>query len=64
MTAVEQTGKGGGNEEQIKTLQAQLVQAFLKGDTSFIDRYYADDITIIHGDGKLSQRLRITRSRV
>src|SRR5712692_4685768 len=49
-------GQGGNVEEQIKALQAQLVQALLKGDTSFFEKYYADDVTIIHGDGKLSTK--------
>lgn len=54
MTAAEQTGQGGGNaEEQVKALQAQLVQAYLKSDTSFFEKYFAGDATIIHGDGKL-----------
>ena len=54
MTAVEQAGKGGGNvEEQIKVLQGQVVQAQLKGDTSFFEKHYAVDATIIHSDGKL-----------
>jgi len=54
MTPVEQTGKGGGNaEEQVKALIDQAVQAYLKGDTSFFEKYDADDITIIHSAGKL-----------
>jgi ketosteroid isomerase-like protein len=54
MTTAEQIEKGSGNvEEQIKTLQAQLVQTLLKGDTSFFEEYFADEATIIHGDGKL-----------
>jgi uncharacterized protein (TIGR02246 family) len=54
MTAVEQTGKGGGNvEQQIKTLSDQLVQALLKGDTGFFEKYYADDAVIVRGAGKV-----------
>jgi ketosteroid isomerase-like protein len=57
VTAVEQTYKGGGNaEEQIKALTTQLVQAELKGDTSFLEKYYADDCWITHGDGKLTTK--------
>ncbi len=58
MSAVEQTGEGkGGNvEEQIKTLQAQFTQAFLRSDTTFLEKYFADDYTAIHGDGKLSTK--------
>jgi len=49
-----QGAKGGGNvEEQIKALQAHLMQAQLEGDTSFFEKHYADDATIIHGIGKL-----------
>jgi len=39
------------DEEQIKNLEKQQVQAQMKGDTSFIDKYYADDCWIIHSDG-------------
>jgi len=51
----EKTGKakGGNVEEQIKTLQAEIVQASLKGDTSAFEKFYADDATIIHSDGTL-----------
>lgn len=48
--------QGGNAEEQIKTLQTQLVQADLKGDTSFFEKYFAGDCTVIHGDGKLSTK--------
>src|SRR5712691_8584558 len=53
MTAAEQTGKssGGNVEQQINTLTDQVVQALLKGDTSFFEEYYADDAMIIHGRG-------------
>jgi uncharacterized protein (TIGR02246 family) len=44
--------QGGNIEEQIKTLQTQLVQAVQKGDTSIFEKYYARDCYIIHGDGK------------
>jgi ketosteroid isomerase-like protein len=50
MTAAEQTGKGV--EQQISALSDQMVQAQLKADTSFFEKYYADDATIIHGNGK------------
>ena len=59
MTAVEQTGKGGESvEQQIKTLMDKTVQAQLKGDTSFYEKYYADEAMMIHGIGKLSTRLK------
>jgi ketosteroid isomerase-like protein len=59
MTAAEQTGKGGkgGNvEQQIRVLSDQAVQASLKGDASFYEKYLADDATIIHSDDKLSSK--------
>ena len=43
-------------EESIKALQAQIVPAFLKGDPSFIEKYYADDAWVIHGDGKMTTK--------
>ncbi len=48
--------KGGNVEEEVESLQSQLVQALLKADTSFLEKYYADDITIVHSDGKLSTK--------
>jgi len=53
-----ETGKAKGRnaEEQIKTLTDQVVQAFLKGDTDFFEKNYADDALIIHADGKLSTK--------
>jgi hypothetical protein len=49
---------GGGVEQQVKALTEQVVQAAAKGDTSFLERYYADDILIIHGDGKTTTKAR------
>lgn len=40
-------------EAQVEALQAQLVQAFLKADGAFFEKYFADDATFIHSDGKL-----------
>ncbi len=48
--------QGGNVEEQVKTLQAQFTQAFLRSDTAFLEKYFADDYTAIHGDGKLSTK--------
>jgi len=48
--------KGENVEDQIKMLEAQLVQAVQKGDTSFFEKYYARDCYIIHGDGKLTTK--------
>jgi len=42
-------GQGGPVEQQIKTLMDETVQALLKGDTSFFEKYYADDAMIIRG---------------
>jgi uncharacterized protein (TIGR02246 family) len=54
----EKTGKAeaGSAEEQIKALTAELVQAILKGDTSFYQKYYADDAVSIHGPGTVSTK--------
>jgi ketosteroid isomerase-like protein len=54
----EKTGKAKTRtaEEQIKALQAETVQADLKANTDFLERYYTDDILIIHGIGTASTR--------
>ncbi len=46
-------GKGSDVEQQISALSDQEIQAQLKGDTGFYEKYYADDATIVHGNGKL-----------
>jgi ketosteroid isomerase-like protein len=46
-------GQGGDVDQQISALSDQMIQANLKGDTSFYEKYYADDATIVHGNGKL-----------
>jgi ketosteroid isomerase-like protein len=43
--------KAGSAEEQVKALQARAIEALLKADTSFFQKYFADDIVIIHGTG-------------
>ena len=48
--------QGGNVEEEIKTLQTQLVLAVQKGDTSVFEKYYTRDCYIIHGDGKLTTK--------
>ncbi|MBZ5647466.1 MAG: nuclear transport factor 2 family protein [Acidobacteriia bacterium] len=57
-TAIAQTTQAavGNAQQEIKTLQGQLVQAILKSDTSFLEKYYADDYIAIHGDGKLTTK--------
>ena len=43
-------------EEQVKKLSDQVTAAELKGDTGFMEKYFADDYTAIHNDGKLSTK--------
>jgi len=45
--------QGGNVEQQISALSEEMIQANLKGDTNFYQKYYADDATIVHGNGKL-----------
>jgi uncharacterized protein (TIGR02246 family) len=40
-------------EQQISALSDQMIQANLKGDEGFYQKHYADDATIVHGNGKL-----------
>ena len=47
-------GKVGGNaEQQIKALHKEGRQATLKGDTSFLEKYLADDYIGVGGDGRM-----------
>ena len=48
--------QGGTVEEQVKALADQFSQAFGKADTGFMEKYFADDFTGIHSDGKLSTK--------
>jgi len=43
----------GNAEQQISALSDAMIQANLKDDTSFYQKYYAEDATIVHGNGKL-----------
>lgn len=45
-------GQGGNAEQQISVLSDQMIQAQLKADISYFEKHYADDATIIHGDGE------------
>jgi uncharacterized protein (TIGR02246 family) len=45
--------QGGNVEQQVSALSDEMIQANLKGDASFYEKYYADDATIVHGNGKL-----------
>jgi hypothetical protein len=49
-------GQGGTVEQQITALSDQETAAYLKADTSFFEKYVADDRTAIHRDGKLSTK--------
>ncbi|MFI5445741.1 nuclear transport factor 2 family protein [Polaromonas sp. UC242_47] len=46
-------GQGGDVEQQISALSDEMIQANLKDDIRFYEKYYADDATIVHGNGKL-----------
>jgi ketosteroid isomerase-like protein len=46
----------GDAEEQLKTIETQFEQTALKGDTSFLEKYYADNCTVVHSDGKLTTK--------
>ena len=45
--------KASSDEQQIKALQVEFVKAILKGDTSFYEKYYADDALSVHGQGQV-----------
>jgi uncharacterized protein (TIGR02246 family) len=60
LTAAEQTGRGKGSvEEQIKALHEQGRQAALKGDSSFAEKYLADDYIGVGGDGQLRTKAEV-----
>src|SRR6187401_1556166 len=46
-------GQGASVEQQISALSDQMIQANLKDDTAFYEKYYAEDATIVHGNGKV-----------
>jgi len=54
-TAGKQTAKGSA-EQQIKALHAQLIEATLKHDPGFLEKYLADDYMAIRNDGKLTTK--------
>ena len=43
-------------QQEIKSLQGQVLQAILKSDTGVMEKYYADDYLAIHGDGRLTTK--------
>ena len=45
--------QGGDVEKQISALSDEMIQANLKDDIGFYEKYYADDATIVKGNGKL-----------
>jgi uncharacterized protein (TIGR02246 family) len=60
MTAVEQTGKAQGSvEEQIKALHEQGRQAALKGDSSFAEKYLADDYIGVGVNGQMRTKAEV-----
>jgi len=46
-------GQGGSAEQQISALSDQMIRAQLKADISYFEKHYADDATIVHGDGEV-----------
>jgi ketosteroid isomerase-like protein len=47
------TAQVSSAEQQLSALSDEMIQANLKGDVSFYEKYYAEDATIVHGNGKL-----------
>ncbi len=48
----------GDVQQQVKMLNDQMIEASLKGNTSVLEKYYADDCLIIHGDGKVATKVQ------
>ena len=46
-------GQSGSAEQQISAMSDQLNQAQLKADTNFVEKYFADEATIVHSNGRL-----------
>jgi hypothetical protein len=59
-TGGKQTAKGGRGtaEKQIEALHAQLMDATLKHDPGFLEKYLADDYMAIRNDGKLTTKVQ------
>lgn len=53
LTAPLAFAQNGNVEQQISALSDAMIQANLKEDTSFYEKYYAEGATIVHGNGKL-----------
>jgi hypothetical protein len=60
-----QTGKVTGESvaEQVKALHEQSRQAALKGDTSWQEKYLADDFIGISGDGRIATKVESIQMR-
>jgi uncharacterized protein (TIGR02246 family) len=58
MTAAEQTYKENA-EQQIKPLQEQGRQAALKGDATFVEKYFADDYVGVGGNGQMRTKAEV-----
>lgn len=59
-TGGKQTAKGSGGtaEKQIEALHVQLMEATLKHDPGFLEKYLADDYMAIRNDGKLTTKVQ------
>jgi len=59
-TAGKPTAKssGGTAEQEITALHAQLIEATLKHDAGFLEKYLADDYIAIRNDGKLTTKVQ------
>jgi ketosteroid isomerase-like protein len=59
-TGGKQTAKGSGGtaEKQIEALHAQLMEATLKHDPGFLEKYLADDYMAIRNDGQLTTKVQ------
>lgn len=56
--ATEDERGAGTVAQQVSTLQAQLLAAILRSDTGFLERCFADDYVVIHGNGTLSTKTK------
>lgn len=45
-------------ETELKTLVQQTMEAYLKGDTAFLESAIADEATIVNSDGTISSKRR------
>ena len=52
-TQSEKSTEVNSAKQEVNALVDQAVYASLRGDSGFLEKYYADDAMIIHSDGKL-----------